>query len=333
MTPLMQGGHTLPTRPSIPTGTPIVSRLLNLGLSVSQSQDVIRGCRSLGLTLGNALSVLSQLAFARILYRLRHQGKVSDEEWDHRLKQPMHYAGPVNFRPYLDQDWFRAGGASEVCIAISFYSLVLPPMPRSSAIDETGAPPFSALLSPARFLARARMARSQSKGLLGHPLMHELHMLRMPERVGRTRAAVIAWRANQAGEVVQTGTFNNSGAVVFANGGASLGDVRYLSSHTKCRSLPVTLQRDGVIPREYLSPEGKPMMTLHYASHLLRCRPGELYLGASTSRGQLGFFCCVDISTHDIHLVEEWMEEVKQAALYFLASNPAKAATTAHAKL
>ena len=198
-------------------------------------------CRTLGITVGNALPVLSQLAFSRVLHRLRHQGKLNDEEWEHRRCQPMHYAGPVNYRPYLDRAWYGGGGADEVCIAITFYTLVLPfmPVPVSLALDETGAPPLHTLLSPARFLARARMARVQSKKLLAHPLMHEFHALRLTMGHERARTAAMAWRAKQQGRDVpapaaqEPGKFASFAPCVFSNGGSSLGGVRIPSSTSK----------------------------------------------------------------------------------------------------
>jgi hypothetical protein len=185
--------------------------------------------------------VLSQVAFARVLHRRRNKGQIDDDEWEHRLQQPMHFTGPVNFRPYLDPDWYRSGGADEVCLSITFYTLVLPFMPRSSSVDDTGAPSFSSLLSPARFLARARLARVQGQGLLGHPLLHEFHLLRLPERCLRARAAAMTWRAIQAGQGVppidsQPGVFKDVAPVVFSNGGASLGSVRLIHAYSQCYS-------------------------------------------------------------------------------------------------
>ena len=61
-------------------------------------------------------------------------------------------------------------------------------------------------------------------------------------------------------------------------------------------------------------------MRLHmrHTSHHLRCRPDDLYLGALTSRGELEFFCHVDVSTFDEELVRDWLEEVKNATVAYL---------------
>ncbi|EKM60582.1 uncharacterized protein PHACADRAFT_246598, partial [Phanerochaete carnosa HHB-10118-sp] len=241
----MTGGHTLPTRREITSTTPL-SRIINIRFTISESQQIAQTCRALGITVGNALPVLSQLAFARVLHRLRRQGKISDAEWEYRAQQPMHYTGPVNYRPYLDRGWYDAGGADEVYIAISFYTLTLPFMPRPASpdMDATGAPPLKALLSPARFLARARMARAQSKSLLSHPLLHEFHALRLPTRNERTRTAALAWRARQEGRDVappavaaEAGRFTDLAPCVFSNGGASMGNRDHILPETYPRRL------------------------------------------------------------------------------------------------
>lgn len=85
------------------------------------------------------------------------------------------------------------------------------------------------------------------------------------------------------------------------------------------------LQRDHLIPHDYpyplpLSPgaAAPPVRFRLKITHDLRCRPGELYLGASTTRGQLSFFSHIDANSFDPGMVLEWMEEVKDAALFYL---------------
>lgn len=163
------------------------------------SERIIRSCRARGITFGSALPVLSQLAISRVLHRRRFRvdenGKplIDDEEWEYRRRQPMHFGGPVNFRPYLNRGWYESGGAGEVCLAITFSFSVLPSMPAQDAKyaiamggDETrsdNAPSFSALLSPERFLYRALLANAQTKAQLKHPLFFEIHNARTPRRV------------------------------------------------------------------------------------------------------------------------------------------------------
>ena len=227
-------------RPLAAPGQPVRSSTQRIWLSVAESQLILMGCRSLNVTFGNALPVLSQLAMSRVLNRLRHKGQISNQDWEDRLREPMHFTGPINYRPYLDNSWYKTGGVDEVMIAISFSALTLPSMPTSSVLDSTGAPPFSALFSPARFLARAQLAKARWQTLLKHPLLHEFHVNRLPARNERTRANAIAWRAAQNGKEPpkltelpkMAGQFSNIAPCVFTNGGASLGNVRLILPHS-----------------------------------------------------------------------------------------------------
>ena len=87
------------------------------------------------------------------------------------------------------------------------------------------------------------------------------------------------------------------------------------------------LQRDLVLPRTYPLPASADApapavrLRLRTAAHSLRCRPGELYLGASTTQGQMSIFTCTDANTWDPVVVLEWMEEVKGAALFYLGDS------------
>ena len=49
-----------------------------------------------------------------------------------------------------------------------------------------------------------------------------------------------------------------------------------------------------------------------------------LYLGAIMIGGLLGIFCCLDESVFDRELVQEWTEEVKNAALHYLVKTNTK---------
>ena len=191
-----------------------------------------KACRVLGITLGGAIYVLSQVAFSRILYRRHTQGQLSDEEWERRRREPMYFTMPINYRPFLDHGWYKSGGALDVFCAISFNALSLPFMPTSTnTVDETGAPPFSALLSTARFMARAKTAQTQTVALLKHPLLHEFHLLRLDQKWRQRRGLTMALRAKQAGgepNGLTTGpaeSFESWMPGVITHGGGSLGDV------------------------------------------------------------------------------------------------------------
>ena len=96
-------------------------------------------------------------------------------------------------------------------------------------------PPFPSLLSPQRFLHRARTVRAQNAAFVRHPLLHELQVVHMQKMCHRSRDISLAWRAKQfdvrSTRNDTTRSSGNSclpdgGGHVISNGGASLGNVR-----------------------------------------------------------------------------------------------------------
>lgn len=356
----LKGGHTLPLSSEPDPLRPVHSRTHIITLPTSVSQQILKSCRSLGITFGNALPVLSQLAHTRMLHKCRNNisptlPHISDEEWEHRSVEPMIFAGPLNLRPYLNRSWFENGGFGDICVAISFFFFKLPSMPspkqelitpdtghRQTLAEWFSGPrdpnayiadiedvgdmellnmeeghrilSFSSLLSLERFLLRALMIRAQSKQLLQHPLLHELHAARMPNYIQYARQIGLAWRAKQTGSSLNQSEFANvpkGRNFVASNGGSSLGN------------------RDAILPYEYpiqttsgSNPARLPvrLRITDYIIHL-RCRPSELYLGALTMRGQLQFFSYSDTNTYDPLIVEGWMEEVCNAAIHYLGES------------
>ncbi|KAL5503782.1 hypothetical protein ACEPAH_7853 [Sanghuangporus vaninii] len=364
----LKGGHTLPTVCPVEPDVPALSRTLTLRLSAFQTRQVLEKCRELGITFGNALPVLSQLACTRVLYRCRRKSsssrrrlpEISDTEWEHRRIQPMHYAGPLNLRPYLDRRWYVAGGASNVCMAVGSYHIVLLCMPTPepthdelpfdsaivkpqslahwlngprrvncylsdepeleffSGADLLGkvvAPTFFSLLSPRRFLHRVHMVRAQNAAFMRHPLLHELQVTHMRDLCRQSRDVGLAWRARQLGlkqtaRNIATKPYSSpvGSKYVISNGGASLGNrdsllpLHYPLSSTSCAK-----DNAQVSPR------------LHIRDNIihLRCRPGELYLGALTTQEQLTFFVYVDARVYDLNIVQDWLEDVRAGTLHY----------------
>ncbi|KAL5485657.1 hypothetical protein ACEPAI_6698 [Sanghuangporus weigelae] len=364
-----KGGHTLPTVCRVEPDVPALSRTLTLHLPALQTRQVLDKCRELGITFGNALPVLSQLAFTRVLYRCRREGsplrrrshEVSDIEWEYRRVQPMHFAGPLNLRPYLDRRWYDAGGASNVCMAVGSYHIVLPCMPTPEPIYEelsfdsaivkpqslshwlngprrvncylsdepeldffSGAdlpskadvPTFSSLLSPRRFLHRAHMVWAQNAAFMRHPLLHELQVTHMHELCRQSRDVGLAWRARQLGlkqtaRDIATKPCSSppvGSGYVISNGGASLGNRDLLLPlHYPLSSTSSARDSAQVRPR------------LHIRDNIihLRCRPGELYLGALAMQEQLTFFVYVDARVYDLNIVQDWLEDVRAGTLHY----------------
>ena len=87
-------------------------------------------------------------------------------------------------------------------------------------------------------------------------------------------------------------------------------------------------QRDLILSYEYplQNTQESPPVRLRIADYLihLRCRPSELYLGALTMRGQMQFFSYSDANIYDPLIVKEWMDEVCNAAMYYLVDQKAK---------
>jgi hypothetical protein len=52
----------------------------------------------------------------------------------------------------------------------------------------------------------------------------------------------------------------------------------------------------------------------------MRVCTSELYLGALTNRQRLQIFSCTDLNAFDEDLVREWTEEVRDAALFYMAA-------------
>ncbi|EJD06372.1 uncharacterized protein FOMMEDRAFT_165199 [Fomitiporia mediterranea MF3/22] len=183
----------------------------------------------------------------------------------------------------------------------------------TALVDVGRVPTFDALLSKKRFLARACLVRKQTSAQLRHPLLQELHVVRMSEACRRNRDLGLAWRATQTNQdsvknsTSIPGTDWKTAGYVASNEGASLGN------------------RDAIFPLEYAFGSGSAHLTsssgrLHVRDSVvhLRCRPGELYLGALTTRGELTFFAYTDTNIYDPALVREWMEDVRAATVHYL---------------
>ena len=228
--------------------TPPISRTLRLQISKELSRRVLKTCRQSGITFGNALRVLSQLAHARVLHRLYAQGLLSKADWADRITQPMHQSGPFNLRSYLDQEWLAAGGADRVCTAISFYRSTLPTLPvarslrYSSEVSET--PPFDALLSGPRFFHRCRIVTEQASDFLSHSLLPEFVQIMRPARAKKSRLIALDWRAQLVASKkgAQAGGLSVGTAIqglptdecVLSNACSTVGDVRIYLTNSMC---------------------------------------------------------------------------------------------------
>ena len=211
--------------------------------SVLETDAILATCRKHKVTFGTVIPVISQLAITRMLHRRHLRGDLPPDEWEYRRRQPMHFGGPVNLRPYMDTDWQRRGGLTEVALAIDYYDCTLPFMPspfgsrRDDRVprDPSGAPPFAALMSPARFFYRGQLCRQQLRRTMSNPLAMDIAAARQPAYVHRKRVMATHWLAEQKGAPlpdlpVPVQTHDGAPAdCVFAAGLSSVGQVRALS--------------------------------------------------------------------------------------------------------
>ncbi len=214
--------------------TPAHSKEIFFTFPEDTTSSILATCRALKITFGSALNVISQLAHARVIHRLRLQHSqnpslefgITQEEWDARIREPMHYTGPINLRPFLSTSWYKNGGSDDVCLAISFWSISLPSMPFCKRPVETWGdqfPAFEELMSRTRFKRRVDFVKRKMDQIFKNPLFLEILSL-MPRRVETTKKVALAWRERLENPGVEIPS-EPLPPVVFANGGASLGNV------------------------------------------------------------------------------------------------------------
>ena len=236
--PSFQGGMSIPRK--ITTYTPY--RVPRPGRTTTtfteeESALVIANCRKQGITFGAAFPILGQLGSSRLLHRRYIRGEIEKEEWEWRRIQPCNTRGPINFRPYLDKDWYASGGSEVVALGVNYFFHTHAFMPtvsdewiahnRHTLEDDT--PPFSALLSQGRFVLRSNTIKQQFKKLLAHPLFFEIASARLPTGQPFRKQAGRFWaRIREGGELDEPerqvpSVLTND--VIYHNGGSSMGNV------------------------------------------------------------------------------------------------------------
>ncbi|KAF9651432.1 hypothetical protein BDM02DRAFT_3110474 [Thelephora ganbajun] len=330
----LRGGTTLPRVITTYTRfkTPL-SRKATITFSREQSSLVVASCRKHSITVGSVLPVLGQMGSTRVLHRRYLRGEVNEEQWWWYRTQPFHAVGPINSRPFLDQEWHDSGGAEVVMLGIDFYSTTIPSLPtvpsrwlsehRSELED--GAPPFSALLPQDRLVRRAQAVKKQLKDVLAHPLLFEIGTSYHIERALACKAAVEKWRKLRAGEkleeIEEPMLDFLADDYLHHNGGASLGNIDPLRPTKYPLGLGNLLSsRKYYTGSEDALPETPTTLTIEVVKSWkkLSVRAAELYLGAETKDQELSIFVSWDGNVFKDELVEEWLEEIKKATEYYL---------------
>jgi hypothetical protein len=122
------------------------------------------------------------------------QGKIDEDEWDFRKKEPMYSTGPVNLRPLLACERLADGGIDHVGAAIGFYLYSMPFLPLGQAAELKPGMPLPGvgnLLTRERFFYRAKSIQKQAKTMLGDPLFLEIGESRIRQLL---QTAMSPWR-------------------------------------------------------------------------------------------------------------------------------------------
>ncbi|KAF9240391.1 hypothetical protein BU15DRAFT_61411 [Melanogaster broomeanus] len=272
--------------------TPAKARRQIIGFSRELSALILSNCQRHNVTLNSAYYVLSQVALSRLLCRRYLRGEISEEEWEYRKREPMFFAGPLNLRPYQDQDWFEKGGLGEVGLNVSAFRYILPFMPLGAMSGKDagnlelldGAPLFEDLMSFNRFLLRCEVLSSQAQKLFGHPRFVDICVAEHNVRQDMAKAAALTWRGT--GELRRA---KSQCAAVYSR--------TFTWSDTDTGGLEL----------------GKQYWDVH-----IHARPAELYLGAATYQRQLQFFTFYDENVFGAETVREWLGEIRDAMLWYL---------------
>ncbi|KAK0503445.1 hypothetical protein EDD18DRAFT_1064752 [Armillaria luteobubalina] len=288
------GGQTLPGNFTIHMDEKRAdSRKTALSFTAEETFRIMEICRYQGLSFGSVYMVLGQMAMARLLCRRYAQGLMTEEEWEFRKREPTYTAGPINIRPYLDREWYTHGGAENPMLSIGFY---LYPMSFVPLKPEGGHSTFDALLSRKRFWYRGRRMKERANDVLNHPLFLDIGSVRYPPMLKMLKELEFkAQTSHSKQEDLPVSAIDQAKlGIVTSFGGSSFGNF----------SEPI----GGETPKIYLRCSGIR----------LRCRPGEIYLGASTFRNELELVVYWDNNVTEKAIIEEWLQEVKMAASYYL---------------
>ncbi|KAK0463954.1 uncharacterized protein EV420DRAFT_1116955 [Desarmillaria tabescens] len=300
------GGQTLPGNVAVHMNeNPVDSRTTVLYFTAEETLRVMEICRNHGLSFGNVYVVLGQISMGRLLCRRYVQGLMTEEEWEFRKMEPTYTTGPINVRPYLDREWYTHGGAKNPMLSIGFY---LYPMSFVPLKPEGAHSTFDVLLSRQRFWYRCRNMQKRANSLLKHPLFLDIGSVRYPPMIKMLKELLSKAQTSYSKEedlsisAIDQAKFG----LVPSFGGSSFGSV------------------DKLLPHEFSDPVSGKTSRIHLrcSGVRLRCRPGEIYLGASTFRNELGLVVYWDNNVTDKTVIEEWLQEVKRAtSYYFLESS------------
>ncbi|KAI0748120.1 hypothetical protein C8Q80DRAFT_718077 [Daedaleopsis nitida] len=346
----LAGGHTLPRTITDKTyRTPGTTDRIGRQFSLAETVAILDWCKRQKLTFGAAIPVISQLALTRILHRRYLRRDMSEDEWEYRRRQPMHFAGAINVRPYVDAEWQRKGGATEIALMIDLYECTLPfmPTPYGTRRDEgvprvDGAPPYSALMSHARFFHRTRLFKAQLQRHVTHPLRMDIASARQPSNILGKKRNALHWLAEKNGdplpELDQPPHWDSLPAdFVNSNNHSSVGQLSLLIPERyplppghplSLRTPRAATATEGVVAKATsaappMVSEGDTLLRITDSQTYLHARPTLLLLGNGTERDQIGMMATFDANVYAKSDVEEFIDECREVALHYLASDEA----------
>ncbi|KAJ7685261.1 hypothetical protein DFH06DRAFT_36539 [Mycena polygramma] len=304
------GGQTLPRNfGPVAARLPARSGTLNIQLNKLDSLRILLNLKKHSLTVGNVLPVLAQQGLARVLCRRYVQGEIGSEEWEFRKKQPSHTAGPINLRNLLDKAWYQAGGDSNVSVNVGYFYFTLgfTSLPASLSPGDP-VPELWELMSPARFLLRCNAMKKLASRYLKHPLFFEIGAARLAGNVAIKKSVATKWEKDPESVVRESAMEENNRPVIeqgttMQNGWSTFGNM------------------GGSLPDEYpIHKAGPPRLRVERHQTFLHCRTGELYLGAGSASDQLFLSVYFDTNVWAEEVVQEWLDETKQAMLWYLGA-------------
>ncbi|KAJ8496473.1 hypothetical protein ONZ51_g1056 [Trametes cubensis] len=336
----LAGGHTIPRKDTVTTYcTPSATDTVLKRIDIAESRAILDACRRHKVTFGAAIPVISQMALTRFLHRRFLRGDLTLDDWEHRRRQPMHYGGPLNLRPYLDEAWQRAGGRDGDLAHDRLLRLLaaIHARPVWCAQGRGRAPRGG----------RVRSIRTQLVRTLKHPLLPEIAYARQPLYVLRKKMIAAHWEAMSKGEPLPefpelTKLDAAPSDFVFTGGVSSVGDMSLImpSNYPLPQDHPLSIRhrhtlnpRLSTIGSDAATTDAQPqpsappklpttsaadavLQMVNNSTHL-HSRPSEFFLGNGTTRGHLELFLTFDANVHSRLDVEEYMQDCYEAAMYY----------------
>jgi len=289
---------------------PSVARQHMITLPLDKSTIAMKTMKAEKITIGSSIHVLSQLAHAKLLHRKRAEGKISDDEWEFRKRQPMHFFGPINTRPYLPKEWQAKGGHVEAITLGSTYQCSLPIMP----LRDDPSKPF---MTRERFIHRSKFAKKQMDAHLRHPLLKEFALAVEKRHLDERHKFSMLWQSMQdentqavlLEEEAKTSEKGLTGMTLGA--GSSFTVANMVSSMTAIdNALPVAYPQNDA---------AHPIIRVLNFFPMCRPFPGMLYDMTGIVNGCLAFCTFWDHNVYEDQDVINWTDDVAKYVIEYLA--------------